>query len=100
MRSRGHHREVHRWGDEAAWWKKAGIDPTVTARALWLETRPLPTTPDKMGTNGATSVATVGTDQSKAKRGRPVSTRGPNDKTKPMIAADPASALNKRSPGI
>jgi hypothetical protein len=97
---RGHHREVHRSGDEASWWKKAGIDPAVTARALWLETRPLPTTADKMGTNGAASVATVGTDQSKAKRGRPVSTRGPNDKTKPIIAADPASALSKRSPGI
>jgi hypothetical protein len=97
---RGHHREVHRSGDEASWWKKAGIDPTVTARALWLETRPLPTTADKMGTNGAASVATVGTDQSKAKRGRPLSTRGPNDKTKPIIAADPASALSKRSPGI
>ena len=33
---RGHHREVHRCGDEAAWWSKAGIDPTVAARALWL----------------------------------------------------------------
>ena len=40
---RGHHREVHRCGDEAAWWKNAGVDPTVTARALWLETHPLPT---------------------------------------------------------
>jgi len=39
---RGHHREVHRCGDEAAWWKRAGIDPTVTARKLWLETHPLP----------------------------------------------------------
>jgi hypothetical protein len=39
---RGHHREVHRSGDEAAWWKKAGIDPSITARALWLETHPLP----------------------------------------------------------
>jgi hypothetical protein len=38
---RGHHREVHRSGDEAAWWRKTGIDPTVTARALWLETHPL-----------------------------------------------------------
>lgn len=43
---RGHHREVHRSGDEAAWWKNAGIDPTITARALWLKTRPLPTIPD------------------------------------------------------
>jgi ERF superfamily len=39
---RGHHREVHRGGDEAAWWHKAGIDPTVAARTLWLETHPLP----------------------------------------------------------
>ena len=38
---RGHHREVHRCGDEAAWWQKAGIDPTITARVLWLETHPL-----------------------------------------------------------
>jgi hypothetical protein len=36
---RGHHREVHRSGDEAAWWRSMGIDPTVAARALWLETR-------------------------------------------------------------
>ncbi len=35
---RGHHREVHRHGDEAAWWGSAGIDPTVSARELWLET--------------------------------------------------------------
>jgi hypothetical protein len=46
---RGHHREVDRCGDEAAWWKNAGGDPTITARALWLETHPLPTTSDKMG---------------------------------------------------
>jgi hypothetical protein len=39
---RGHHREVHRCGDEAAWWKKTGIDPTTAARALWLKTHPLP----------------------------------------------------------
>lgn len=39
---RGHHREVHRSGNEVAWWGKAGINPTVTARALWLETHPLP----------------------------------------------------------
>jgi hypothetical protein len=39
---RGHHREVHRSGDEAAWWKKIGVDPTLTARALWLQTHPLP----------------------------------------------------------
>jgi hypothetical protein len=38
---RGHHREVHRCGDESAWWIKGGIDPTAAARALWLKTHPL-----------------------------------------------------------
>jgi hypothetical protein len=38
---RGHHREVHRCGDEARWWQNAGVDPTVTARALWLVSHPL-----------------------------------------------------------
>jgi hypothetical protein len=42
---RGHHREVHRNGDEAAWWQKVGIDPRQHARALWLQTRPLVTAP-------------------------------------------------------
>ena len=42
---RGHHREVHRCGDEAAWWQKIGIDPSLSARALWLKTHPLPATP-------------------------------------------------------
>jgi ERF superfamily len=39
---RGHHREIHRCGDEAAWWKEARIDPTVLARTLWLESHPQP----------------------------------------------------------
>ena len=46
---RGHHREVHRCGDEAGWWKSAGIDPTVPARALWLEDT---SAADNFGQNG------------------------------------------------
>jgi hypothetical protein len=38
---RGHHREVHRCGDEAHWWKIAGVDPDPPARALWLLSHPL-----------------------------------------------------------
>ena len=34
---RGHHREVHQCGDEAAWWGNKAVDPTVAARSLWLE---------------------------------------------------------------
>jgi len=53
---RGHHREVHRVGDEAAWWKKAGIDPAVAARALWLESHPLPPNPENMPAGSRQSI--------------------------------------------
>jgi hypothetical protein len=36
---RTHHREVHRAGNEQAWWKAAGIDPLKVARKFWKETR-------------------------------------------------------------
>jgi hypothetical protein len=52
---RGHHREVHHSGDEGTWWKKAGIDPTAAARALWLETHPLPAISDKARVEDPTS---------------------------------------------
>jgi len=39
---RGHHREAHRCGDEAAWWRKTGIDPGAAARVLWLKSHPVP----------------------------------------------------------
>jgi ERF superfamily len=38
---RGHHREVHRAGNEARWWENAGIDAMIVARELWTETHPL-----------------------------------------------------------
>jgi len=71
---RGHHREVHRCGDEAAWWKKAGIDPTVPARVLWLQSHPLPTV--------------SGNDQSTAPPDQRIG-GGPNDKMKPIVEVGP-----------
>jgi len=78
---RGHHREVHRCGDEATWWKKAGIDPTVTARALWLKTHPLP--PNMIHSDRSKPVAAGNVDQRKAKRDRRTSNLDPNYGTKP-----------------
>jgi hypothetical protein len=46
---RGHHREVHRCGDEAGWWNSIGIDPIAAARVLWLKTHPLPSVSDAVG---------------------------------------------------
>src|SRR5665213_2171549 len=65
---RGHHREVHRRGDEAAWWQAAGLDPTIAARVLWLETHPLATAAD--GGSEATHTATAGFDKKSPKRDR------------------------------
>lgn len=33
-----HHRELHRRGDERAWWEKEGIDPLPIAARLWEKT--------------------------------------------------------------
>jgi hypothetical protein len=77
---RGHHREVHRSGDEAAWWAKLGINPTLAARALWLETHPLPA--------AAAFPALVSSDGADARRGRAAGKPGPSSETKPIAAAD------------
>jgi ERF superfamily len=36
---RVHHRELHRSGDEAAWWQRFNIDPLPIALRLWQQTR-------------------------------------------------------------
>jgi hypothetical protein len=71
---RGHHRDIHRCGNEAAWWKKAAIDPTVFARALWLKSHPLP--------------MAIGAEQSRAEPDQRTK-RGVNDETKPIFDVGP-----------
>jgi hypothetical protein len=36
---RVHHRELHRQGDEAAWWRRIKIDPLPIAHRLWRRAR-------------------------------------------------------------
>jgi len=79
---RGHHREVHHSGDEAAWWTKAGIDPTVAARALWLETHPLPS--DKTRVEDPTSEVVNNSDRRSVRHDRPPRKRRRNYETKPI----------------
>jgi hypothetical protein len=50
---RMHHRELHRCGNEGLWWRNTRIDPLGAARALWLETHPLPR-PEPIATTRAT----------------------------------------------
>ena len=93
---RGHHREVHRSGDEASWWKKTGIDPTVPARTLWLETHPLSVASNEAGVEGATSPAAVGSRHRNSRRDQPNGKQGVKYEAKPIAAADPPSTLSKR----
>ena len=80
---RGHHREVHRCGDEAAWWRQAGVDPIAAARTLWLRTHPHPTTKREAGSThdapakAAGSLALTGVDTALA-------AGAPNDETTPI----------------
>src|SRR6516165_1613659 len=85
---RGHHREVHRSGDEAAWWGKAGIDPNVAARALWLETHPFPAISDKKRVDQDPASRLVSrSDPRQTRHDRPPGKRGPNHETKPIEKA-------------
>jgi hypothetical protein len=78
---RGHHRAVHRCGDEATWWRNAKIDPTVTARTLWLETHPL-----AKGPRTAASTKTLPARASEGDRttNRPIGKPGPHYETNPI----------------
>jgi ERF superfamily len=56
---RTHHREIHHCGDESSWWRNTGIDPLAAARALWLETHPLPRAKAITGNNEAATNALI-----------------------------------------
>ena len=92
---RGHHREVHRCGDEAAWWTRAGHDPQIVARTLWLESHPLTVGADKE-IEAASVAAAVGSGRS-AGRKRPAGRTGQNYKTKPILAATSDDVVQSRS---
>jgi hypothetical protein len=78
-----HHREVHRGGDEAAWWDKFGVDPYSVAAALWAQSRLGRSAAEFPNLNESTAMPAATPDPSVS---RPPN--GPrNRKTKPIIAA-------------
>jgi hypothetical protein len=56
---RVHHRELHRQGDEAAWWRRIKIDPLPIANRLWRHARPNGATLAVDVNNGSVAAATV-----------------------------------------
>jgi hypothetical protein len=72
-----HHRELHRRGDERAWWQRQGIDPQAIAATLWGKTHaiaPPPNLADDM-------------DQAVNFNGKhvDVAVRSKNDETNPIL---------------
>jgi hypothetical protein len=41
-----HHRELHRYGDEASWWTGVSVDPLANALSLWRQSHPTPSLED------------------------------------------------------
>jgi hypothetical protein len=79
---RGHHREVHRSGDEALWWSKAGIDATGAARALWTQTHPFRPAMNETKTDIATPAIAAARDFGSSDRILGATKRGKNRKAK------------------
>ena len=86
---RGHHRQLHRCGDERSWWRTAGIDPTIAARKLWLVTHPLPSGAAELD-NSAVLAPGDDVDRSRRKRGGKLPrNQRRNYETNPIVKAAP-----------
>jgi hypothetical protein len=85
---RGHHREIHRYGDEAAWWSKHRLDPLIVASTLWRKTHPFPAKPQRSGSDGsATDVQNIA--NGKDADGHTAIPARPHDETKPIVPPGP-----------
>jgi hypothetical protein len=78
---RGHHRELHRAGNEANWWSTKGVD--AIGRRLWMETHPVRTS-SAIDPDAATSDVAITVAKTLSRRIRPNPAEIPNDETKPI----------------
>jgi hypothetical protein len=84
---RGHHRELHRCGDEAAWWSELRIDPASAACVLWRRSHPLPAGMKKLNEEDSPPAATVSGDLRDASSDLPAGEARENPKTNPIATA-------------
>ena len=81
---RAHHREIHRYGDEAAWWSKHRLDSLIAASNLWRQTHPLPAKPQRSGPDGsAADLQNIAT--CKDADGHTAIPDRPHDETNPIV---------------
>jgi hypothetical protein len=73
-----HHRELHRRGNERAWWQSQGIDPLVIAADLWGRKHAIEL--------AAAGLPGVGPDE--LANGASVAGPHQNDETKPILGRE------------
>jgi hypothetical protein len=71
-----HHRELHRRGNERAWWQSKGIDPLAIATRLWARTHPV--VPDIGAGGGPAEI-----------NGQRAGIQLQNDETNPIVRPEP-----------
>jgi hypothetical protein len=84
-----HHRELHRCGDEIAWWDKVNIDPLPVALRLWRHTR----------LNGELALASEGIMQRQAAKIPNISAQD-RAGTKLDQRADTGNSVSKNTDGL
>jgi hypothetical protein len=84
-----HHRELHRSGDEAAWWHKLNIDPLPVALRLWQHTR----------ADGELAPTSEGITQAQAAKTPDISAQD-RAGTSHDLRADPESTVSKNADGL
>jgi len=94
---RVHHRELHRSGDEAAWWRRLNIDPLPVAFRLWQHSRAdgeLATMTQAQATKAPVVLA-----RDQARTGRRDARTEPNPEAQGAAASPRASESGERDAG-
>jgi hypothetical protein len=76
-----HHRELHRRGNEAAWWESQGIDPLGIAATLWGK--------KPVGAISPSDQPTTMTKKLNGRNFRPGAVPSRNSETKPIVFPEP-----------
>jgi len=84
---RGHHRELHRYGDERVWWDRQKLEPLDVAAKLWRQSHPLPAISQPSASRGAATVSAAArqNEPPDPTTERSVVTTPQNDETKPIV---------------
>jgi ERF superfamily len=80
-----HHRELHRRGNERAWWENQGIDPLPLATTLWARTHPVVPAEAVVADEDRSTKITTKYNGWHFESGATVVGRNRNDETKPIL---------------